>query len=82
MTRPSKALALAVAALAAATLFMVLPVGVDRSLIVWEPESADDGGSLRLTRTTPERVNVDTTCSWSARATTSRWQRWVSSRSP
>ena len=55
MTRPSKALALAVAALAAATLFMVLPVGVDRSLIVWEPESADDGGSLRLTRTTPER---------------------------
>lgn len=45
-----------------AVVFAYVPASFDRSTITWRPDSGSDSGSLQLTRGSPERMTIETTC--------------------
>lgn len=54
--------ALALAALVLSVAFAFVPANFHRADISWQPTSAEDSGSLQLTRSSPERMDIETTC--------------------
>ncbi|QIK75454.1 arabinosyltransferase domain-containing protein [Nocardioides piscis] len=63
MTQPTRLAALfALAALLTGVVFALVPSSFHRAQIEWKPTTAADGGSLPLTRTYPDEVEVFTTC--------------------